>query len=390
MINLRPKNIIIHNPTESVSPIIGRVTRNPNLPTSVRDNYIFLSSDDGDLPTGFSSYLINQNHESHVNLKNIIPISKEYSYIDEGDIIKINTHDHSIRVIYRASSPHNFFLVTEQCNSYCLMCSQPPRAVDDSFLIEEIISAIPLIDRGANEIGITGGEPTLLKDRFLQLLRQLNNHLPDTSIHVLTNGRNFENELLAQDLYHICHKDLMLGIPLYSDLPNIHNYIVQAQNAYDQTIRGILNLKKYFQKVEIRIVVLKQNHDRLPDLARFITRNLTFVDQVVIMGLESTGFAKSNHNAVWIDPIEYQNQLLSAVKILTQSNIITKIYNHQLCVLPREIHQFSTKSISDWKNYYLDICDKCDAKQACGGFFETSKYISSHHIHPITLNSHAS
>ena len=32
------------------------------------------------------------------------------------------------RALYRRNSSHNSFLVTERCNHYCLMCSQPPRS----------------------------------------------------------------------------------------------------------------------------------------------------------------------------------------------------------------------------------------------------------------------
>jgi len=62
-------------------------------------------------------------------------------------------------------------------------------------------------------------------------------------------------------------------------------------------------LKRHGLKVEIRVVIHKQTYERLPQLARFIVRNLTFVDQVVWMGLEMTGFTRANIDALWIDPI---------------------------------------------------------------------------------------
>ena len=38
---------------------------------------------------------------------------------------------------------------------------------------------------------ITGGEPTLLGDNLFALIKQLKMSLPDTELHVLTNGRTF-------------------------------------------------------------------------------------------------------------------------------------------------------------------------------------------------------
>ena len=112
------------------------------------------------------------------------------------------------------------------------------------------------------------------------------------------------------------HPDLMFGIPIYSDFPDVHDYVVQADGAFDETVRGILNLKRRGLKVEIRVVIHKQTYERLPQLARFIVRNLTFVDQVVWMGLEMTGFTRANIDALWIDPVDYQPQLVEAVQTL--------------------------------------------------------------------------
>jgi MoaA/NifB/PqqE/SkfB family radical SAM enzyme len=91
---------------------------------------------------------------------------------------------------------------------------------------------------------------------------------------------------------------MMVGIPIYSDVSTIHDYVVQSDGAFDETIRGILNLKRYGQKVEIRIVVHRQSYARLPQLAEFLARNLTFVDHVALMGLEITGFYKSRMQSV--------------------------------------------------------------------------------------------
>ena len=51
----------------------------------------------------------------------------------------------------------------------------------------------------------------------------------------------------------------MIGIPLYADYSQLHDYIVQADNAFDDTIRGILNLKRCRVPVEIRVVIHREN-----------------------------------------------------------------------------------------------------------------------------------
>ena len=59
-----------------------------------------------------------------------------------------------VRTLYRRKSHHNHFLVTERCDNFCVMCSQPPKKINDDWIIDEILEAIPLIDPATTEIGI--------------------------------------------------------------------------------------------------------------------------------------------------------------------------------------------------------------------------------------------
>ncbi|MEX2204684.1 MAG: radical SAM protein, partial [Myxococcota bacterium] len=189
----------------------------------------------------------------------------DFNYLGHGDIVRLQPGRKEIRVLFRHGSRHNSFLTTEQCNNYCLMCSQPPKDVDDAWLADEIADAIPLIDPETPSFGITGGEPTLLGDRFLRILRRSKSYLPRTSVHVLSNGRRFSDPAFARAYADIGHPDLMVGIPIYSDHSTRHDYVVQAAGAFDETILGILNLKRMKQKVEVRVVLHKQTFWSCPD-----------------------------------------------------------------------------------------------------------------------------
>jgi len=171
---------------------------------------------------------------------------------------------------------------------------------------------------------------------------------------------------------------------LYSHDPDRHNYVVQAENAFDETIKGILNLKAYNQRVEIRVVIHKQTIDHLIETCRYITRNLIFVDHVALMGLEITGFTRANLDKLWVDPYDYKDILSEAVSILNQYDIPTSVYNHQLCTVNENVLNNYQKSISDWKNEYVDECKSCQKVNDCGGFFSSSKkYRYSDNIRPF-------
>jgi His-Xaa-Ser system radical SAM maturase HxsC len=189
------------------------------------------------------------------------------------------------------------------------MCSQPPKKSDDPHLVEDVLEAIPLMSSETRDICLTGGEPTLLGSDLLRIIQSLKSNLPTAGVHILSNGRTFKDRNYAKSISEIEHPDLMIGIPLYSDISSIHDYVVQAAGAFNECIRGIINLKSVGVRVEIRVVVHRLTYDRLPDLARFIRRNLTFSDHVALMGLEIAGFAKFNLEALWIDPKDYQVQL---------------------------------------------------------------------------------
>jgi His-Xaa-Ser system radical SAM maturase HxsC len=232
-------------------------------------------------------------------------------------------------------------------------------------------------------LGFTGGEPTIYDEGFIELVRHFSEVLPNTALHILSNGRKFSDIKFAEKYASVSNKSMMIGIPIYGAESQLHDYVVQAEGAFDETINGILNLGEFGQSVEIRIVVHKQTASSLLQIAEYISRNLPFVDQVAIMGLEVIGLARGNFQEVWIDPIEYRNQLTEAVNHLASNNIHVMVYNHQLCLTHTDIWKFAVKSISDWKNEYDPICEPCEVRDQCGGFFNSAKYGASSNIQAL-------
>src|SRR3546814_18422461 len=55
-----------------------------------------------------------------------------------------------------------------------------------------------------------------------------------------------------------------------SDVCSSDLFVVQADGAFDETIRGILNLKKLGQRVEIRMVLHRHTIGRLDRFAEFV------------------------------------------------------------------------------------------------------------------------
>jgi len=387
MLKLGGKIIRIHAVDVQNDLTLLKVATNRSLPEVLRREMAYLVSDH-QIPRGFAHYLL---IEKHRELVEVLPsgsdyslLPNDYSYISDGDIVRLSADRQTIRVLFRASSPNNSILITEQCNHYCLMCSQPPKAADDSWLLDEAENLIPLIPKNTPELVFTGGEPTTNRERFLKIISLTKSYLPRTAIHILSNGRSFKDPAFAEKYAQIELPDAMVGIPVYSDDPTLHDYIVQARGAFDETIQGILNLKRLGQKVEIRVVIHKLSVQRLPELCEFIARNLLFVDHVALMGLEMMGFTRANLEELWIDPVEYKDTLSKSVGILANYGMNISVYNHQLCLVNPDIQPYYRKSISDWKNEYAPECQSCTKQRECGGFFASGvKFGYSKHLIPF-------
>jgi His-Xaa-Ser system radical SAM maturase HxsC len=367
-----------------VSQIVAKITTVELPGNENRNDFVLLWRDR--LPpkdtSGYAAILVPRQTPSWETRSPLVHSTIEFEYLTNGDVVSIHPSGF-VRTLYRKNSPHNFILVTDQCNSFCLMCSQPPKQVNDFDRIQEHLRLIDLIDPQTEEIGITGGEPTLFKDDFLRLIEHCKNRLPYTSLHVLTNGRLFYYHEFARKLAAIGHPGIMLGIPLYSDVDSEHDFVVQASSAFDETVSGLHHLARYQVPVEIRVVIHKLTYRRLPKLAEFVSRNFPFALHVALMGMEMYGFVNKNLEELWIDPRDYQSELREATETLFLAGMNVSIYNHQLCVLDQRLWPFARKSISDWKSIYLEECNPCVLRNECGGFFQSAARRHSSHITPF-------
>jgi His-Xaa-Ser system radical SAM maturase HxsC len=314
----------------------------------------------------------------------LVPSTKEFG---EGHIVTIEPKSGFVRTIFRPESPHNTIFTTDRCNSNCLMCSQPPKEVDDSYLVDTNLKMLSLIKSSPEYLGITGGEPTLLGPDLIRLLETARDRLPNTHIHMLTNGRLYKDLSFVRRIASIKHPSFVSAIPLYADVAGIHDYIVQAKGAFDETVEGLYNAAEAGLAVEIRIVLHKQSIPRLCQLAQFIYWNFPFAVHVAFMGLENMGYVKKNWDELWIDPVEYMDTLSAAVRYLYLRRMNISIYNLQLCLIPPSLWSFARKSISDFKNEYLDICSKCTVKNHCAGLFLSQLKRHSQHIQALSLEN---
>ena len=275
---------------------------------------------------------------------------------------------------FEPESNSNVLFVTAQCSNRCIMCCQPPQTENDlDFCFRRNVRLIESAPKDIEEVCVTGGEPTINRKMFLELIGKIRESLPETFIHVLSNGRNFRDGDFVRQIAELGGERLIMGIPLHSDYEGDHDFIAGANGAYRDTMWGLYNLADSNIPVELRIVICRQNCGRLPQLAEFIFKNLPFVSWVAFMAMEDTGWASDNHDLVWAEPEDYMKDLCSAADFLSGWGISTAFYNIPLCLIPESCRHFAERSISDWKTLFPDKCSGCSLKEKCCGLFATSR-----------------
>jgi His-Xaa-Ser system radical SAM maturase HxsC len=363
--------------------LIGRITKS-DIPFFKRNNYIFVSKNCKNRIAKYKA-IVSKDKIGQVpiietpNLYNIPNIF--FDNVNDGDIALIDNTGKCV-ILWEKESKQNCILLTEECNCKCWMCPQPPKKDDNNidYINKKILT---LIDpSSASDICITGGEPTLYEKRLIEYLRIIKDRFPESNVTILTNGKKLSDFNLVKKIYEIGLKKLVFCISVHADTDNLHDYICRAKGSFSQTVRGIYNLAKFRQKIEIRFVINKLNFRRLEAFSNFIYKNFPFVIHVAYMGLEITGYADKNSDKIWIDPLDYKYNLKKAIIDTNKKGLNTSIYNVPLCLLSKEIWRFSRKSISQWKNSYLDMCDNCIVKKDCCGIFTTSTF-NSPHLAPV-------
>ena len=161
--------------------ILGRITLKGKLFN--RKDEILVKSDAKDVPSGYAALITNS--EAINSGKPCIGNVSTLVEFNEGDVVLINKKG-EIVFLYEIKSQHNSIFATERCNHRCIMCPQPPVAEEEDKTPFNM-KLISLIDKNTQEVGITGGEPTLIGDKLFDLIRQIQKYQPKAGISLLIN-----------------------------------------------------------------------------------------------------------------------------------------------------------------------------------------------------------
>lgn len=296
----------------------------------------------------------------------ILELFKSHNY----DVFELE-EDGKLSKYYDEMSVDNYFFVTGQCNSNCIMCPSPDASRKEAKgrRIDNLIEIARHIPEDAAHLTVTGGEPFMVGTDIFRFFEFLKIKFEKTEFLLLTNGRIFAIDEYVQKFIESKPNDCIVAIPIHGSSSELHDNITRAVKSFEQTIRGIKALLKNNIRVEVRIVVSKLNAEDINNIAALIVSEMPTVEYVSIMAMEMTGNARVNKKKIWIPYTEAATCITRAVYTLIENGIDVKIYNFPLCSVKKELWPICEKSISPNKVRFADDCVICKMKDSCGGVF---------------------
>ncbi len=289
--------------------------------------------------------------------------------LEAGDVVAVTPNRRHVQVLFRESDTHHTVFLTNRCNSYCIMCSQPPTSHDDAWLVDEAVEVAAHMRISPRNIGFTGGEPLLLGGHLRKVLDAFARYHPGIEMDMLSNGRLLSHRDVARAVLDGMDHVVTWMIPLYGHADFLHDFIVQTPGAFDQTIEGLLALRAHRQSIQLRTVLIEPVLEVLLEFCEFVGRNLPFVREVALMGCEPTGFALANREMCEVDVRDWSATLEEAVRRLRRAGLVPVLMNTPLCGIPQSLWPYAHQSISDWKRVFAPECDDCAVRNRCSGLF---------------------
>lgn len=261
-----------------------------------------------------------------------------------------------------------------KCNNDCFFCSCH---TEEKNFGEVMLEISHLKKKGHKSVIFSGGEPLIRKD-IINLIMYAKKSGMD-KIHIVTNGRMLHYNGFVKKIIEAGANSFSILL-IHTD-PNTNDNITKCPKSLQQTLDGILNLKKFKVPIQINIPIIKQNSQNLIKLLE-LAKSLG-VDSLIF----SLIYTKDNMNMPYISDL---NRTLSRVLDLgKRNNISVSIKDLPLCnsggiyrYNAEEVGLCFTQSANKSK---AEQCRFCKFEDKCNGIFsDYLKERSGFELTPIT------
>ena len=262
------------------------------------------------------------------------------------------------------------------CNNRCVFCSVgDKRNLKDKTTEEAKLEVLALRKRGYEGIQFIGGEPTIRKD--ISEIVSYCKELGFEEVSFESNGRMFAypgfcNKMKKAGLTNV-------SVSLHGHCKEVHDYLTQAPDSFDETIKGISNLVSLGIISCINCVLTQKN---LPHIDKFINLAQKIkVKKILFLVINPIGLAKGR-----IDLVPKISDVGKCLEKIKDSSLSIAIKNMPHCINPK-ISQNIIKSDSNMSmlmearlsNMQENIeklkvknanCSGCSKNKECGGIWK--------------------
>lgn len=158
--------------------------------------------------------------------------------------------------------------ITQACNCKCLHCYQGDKHISAAQVLSlnEWIRVISeLKAEGVSRIVVIGGEPCIHKD-INDILIELYNQGINTTL--FTNATIISSNLM--NLIIRCADKISVKVSLYGDNAKDHDTVTQCPGSFDKLIKNVKELTENGVSVNIAVVAMRENQDKLLNIKTFI------------------------------------------------------------------------------------------------------------------------
>lgn len=294
-----------------------------------------------------------------------------------------------------------YLQITRICNHKCIFCSNPSNG---NFLsLSEIEDSVKILKKEwFNSIIITWWEPTI-HPNFIDVVNIIKNNWIEA--RVITNGYLFsktENVKQIKDAWiNIVH------LSVYTYKKELNDKIREYPWAFDQMVKAIINLKKYWITTQITSVITKYNQDHLDKTVKFIKKlnpNIShFVRNVMDPEMMPKKW-KDKKDEILPDLEKAGNSLVQIFKYLESIWNTFRVEKMPLCFIPwyewantecrkivkdekryvrfLDFREKINESWRDFQHWLLDDCKNCILNEICWWVYENKKRYNYINVKP--------
>ncbi len=219
----------------------------------------------------------------------------------------------------KISNEKRFWLrTTRTCNNHCIFCHDSEIQNGEIIGVDTLKTEIKKAKAdGFTRLILSGGEPTIHPD--IISLVDYAKMLGFDWIQLISNGRMFAYRDFTSKIVRAGLNEVTISF--HSHEKKISDYLTGVRGSYEQTIKGIENLKRNNIVISIDIVINKLNYRHLTESIKFFysTLNITEFD---LLHLTPFGRGLENYNILNIEPESERREIKKAIRYAQKNKIV--------------------------------------------------------------------